>query len=119
MDASAFLPPVAAVLTTALIAFWKERPVRTFETRTKRVDSGRKCWAPLADVKDVTFIKEQCRSEIAQAVDAVAVEKNKFVGELSAIITYGIGILLIFFYPAGRERCTLPDAATGTAGTKS
>lgn len=99
MDASAFLPSLASVLTTALIAFWKERSIRTFETRTKRVDFWKKMLetAPLVDVKDVTFIKEQCQTEIAEAVDAVAIEKNKFVGELSTIITYGFGTLVILF----------------------
>ncbi len=97
MDLASVIPSLVSVLTTAFIGAVKDPIGRAFENRTKRVQFWKTMLdaAPLADVTDITFFKEQCRNEMAGAVDAVAAVSNKFVGEVSVALLLGIGIFVL------------------------
>jgi hypothetical protein len=99
MDLTPFFPPLVSVLTTALISAVKDPVGRIFENRTTRVQFWKTMLdtAPLADVTDVTFIKAQCRQEIADAVDAAAMASNKFVGEVSLSLLLGAVVFIFSF----------------------
>jgi hypothetical protein len=85
-------------LTTAFIAAVKDRSVRTFETRTKRVEFWKTMLdtAPLAEATNVAFLRDQCRQEMVRAADAVATENNELAGRISMALIVAVGFVLVF-----------------------
>jgi len=97
MDAGPFITPLISVVTTALISTVLDPIGKAFENRTKRVQFWKTMLetSPLADVTDVSFYKEQCRHEMTEAADVVAAMSNKFVGDFSLILLFGIGYVVL------------------------
>jgi hypothetical protein len=99
MDAGPLISPLISVVTTAVISAIKDPVGRVFENRTKRLQFWKTMLetSSLTDVTDQSFLKEQCRQEIAEASDEVLKITNKFVGGLSVLLLFGIVLLILSF----------------------
>jgi hypothetical protein len=99
MTAGSLVPPLIAVLATALIAALKDSVGRVFENRTKRVQFWKTMLeaSPLADITEVDLYKQKCRQEMNEATDAIGAVTNKFAGRLSAVLLFGILVVIDAF----------------------
>jgi hypothetical protein len=96
MDPSSLVSSFVSVVATAFFAALKDRSVRTFENKTKRIQFWKTMLetASLADVTEVGFIKEQCQREMDEAINAVAIESNEFVGSISTKLVLVVEVLI-------------------------
>jgi hypothetical protein len=101
MDLKTLLPFLTllptSVLVAALIDTLRNRSVRTFENRTKRIQFWKTMLevAPLADVSNLALIKEQCQHEMVVSADMAAMESNEFVSDLSTLVLFGVEVLVV------------------------
>ncbi len=93
MEMTTVLTPLISAVAVTVASLIKDRSVRNFENRTKRIQFWKTMLdaSPLCDVSEneLIVIKEELRREIGEATNEVVLKHNQLLGNASIIPTLG------------------------------